>query len=76
MGKKELSEIRRDSARRILWGDREMILPHLMEDHSCYVRPVVEEMVARSGWTYDSYFLACFFDSRELLVEQGTEAKP
>jgi hypothetical protein len=74
MSMSRLSAIRRESARRVLWDMREEHLPHLMEDHTCYVGPVVRELVERAGWTYDSYFLAVFFDNRDLLTEIGEGA--
>ena len=61
-----------ESARRILWGDREVLLPHLMEHQHCGVYAAVEELCETAGWTMDSYFLAILFDVEELLVE-GTK---
>jgi len=59
------------SARQVLWGDRALILPHLMLDHSCGVVDRVREVCELAGWTYDSYFLAIFFDHKDLITEVG-----
>jgi hypothetical protein len=59
----------RESARRILWGDRESLLPHLLEHRDCGVFPVVEQLCETAGWTLESYVLAVVFDSDELIVE-------
>lgn len=59
----------RESARRILWGDRELLLPHLLEHRHCGVFDAVEELAATAGWTMDSYLVAALFDSEELLTE-------
>lgn len=74
MGMSRMDEVHRDTTRAILWAMREELLPHLMEDHQCYVGPVVREMVERAGWTHDSYFLAVFFDNRGLLTDVGEGA--
>jgi hypothetical protein len=57
------------SARRVLWGDRALILPHLLHDHSCGVAGRVQEVCELAGWTYDSYYLAIFFDHKDLITE-------
>jgi hypothetical protein len=59
----------RESARWVLWNDREDILPHLMEHRDCGVYPVVQVLCYDAGWTFDSYLLAALFDSKELIVE-------
>lgn len=58
-----------ESARRILWGDRESLLPHLLEHRDCGVFQVVQELCCTAQWTLDSYVVAALFDSSELLVE-------
>lgn len=58
-----------EAARRILWDDREAILPHVLEHRDCGVYQVVQVMCYDAGWTLDSYVLASVFDSEELLVE-------
>jgi hypothetical protein len=58
-----------EAARRILWDDREAILPHILEHRDCGVYQVVQVMCYDAGWTLDSYVLAAVFDSEELLVE-------
>lgn len=60
--------------RAVLWTDREVILPHLQRCSGCPVRDQVEEMCHKAGWTYDSYFLAAFFDHEGLLTEIGEGA--
>jgi hypothetical protein len=62
-------EAYRDAARRILWGDREAILPHVLEHRDCGVYQVVQVMCHDAGWTVDSYVVAALFDSEELIVE-------
>jgi hypothetical protein len=59
----------REAARRVLWGDREAILPHILEHRDCGVYQVVQVMCYDAGWTLDSYLLAALFDSDELIVE-------
>jgi hypothetical protein len=59
----------REAARRILWDDREAILPHVLEHRDCGVYQVVQVMCYDAGWTLDSYLLAVLFDRDELLVE-------
>jgi hypothetical protein len=59
----------RGAARRILWDDREAILPHVLEHRDCGVYQVVQVMCYDAGWTLDSYVLAALFDTDELLVE-------
>lgn len=59
----------RESARRILWGDRESLLPHLLEHRGCRVYDCVAELAQTAGWTLESYLLAAFFDLEDLLVE-------
>jgi hypothetical protein len=59
----------REAARRILWDDREAILPHVLEHRDCGVYQVVQVMCYDAGWTLDSYVLAALFDTDELLVE-------
>ncbi len=64
--------IPQESARRILWGDREQLLPHLLEHRGCGVYDAVVELAATAGWTVESYLLAALFDLVELL-DEGTE---
>ncbi len=64
----------RETAQRILWDDREVLLPHLMSHHSCPVGAVVRVMCEDAGWSYESYFLAIFFDHRDLITETGPAA--
>ena len=59
----------REAARRILWDDREAILPHILEHRDCGVYQVVQVMCYDAGWTLDSYLLAALFNTDELLVE-------
>ena len=58
----------RESAQRILWGDREQLMPHLFE-HKCPVGEAVAELCATAGWTLESYMIAAFFDVEELIVQ-------
>jgi hypothetical protein len=60
---------KRESARRILWGDRAALLPHLLEHRDCGVYPAVEVLCETAGWTVDSFVVAAFFDAYELIVE-------
>jgi hypothetical protein len=60
---------RRESARKVLWDDREAILPHVLEHRDCGVFAVVQVLCYEAGWNLDSYILALVFDSAELLVE-------
>ena len=60
---------REDRARAVLWHDREVILPHLLEHRDCGVYAVVQVLCYDAAWTFDSYLIASLFDSRELLVE-------
>ena len=60
--------IKRDSARGVLWGEREALLPHLLE-HQCPVTTKVEALCDQARWTFDSYLLAALFDRRDLIVE-------
>jgi hypothetical protein len=62
-------DYQRESARRIIWTDRESLLPHLLEHRHCGVYGAVEELCATAGWTMDSYLIAALFDREELLVE-------
>lgn len=59
----------RESARRILWGDREDLLPHLLEHRDCGVYDAVAELVSVAGWTMESFLLAALFNVAELIVE-------
>jgi hypothetical protein len=59
----------REAARRILWDDREAILPHVLEHRDCGVYQVVQVMCYDAGWTLDSYVVAALFDSDQLIVE-------
>jgi len=59
----------REASRRILWGDREVLLPHLLEHQDCGVRDAVAQMCEDAGWTFESYLLAALFDRDELLIE-------
>jgi len=65
----ERKDAYREAARRILWTDRETLLPHILEHRDCGVFQVVQVMCHDAGWTLDSYVLAAVFDSDELLVE-------
>jgi len=58
----------RRSARGELWGNREVLLQHLL-NHKCPVQAGVERLCALAEWTYESYLLAALFDREELLVE-------
>jgi hypothetical protein len=58
-----------ESARRILWSDRESLLPHLIEHRDCGVFDAVEELARVAGWTMDSYVLAAVFNTQELITE-------
>jgi hypothetical protein len=59
----------KESARRVLWGDREDLLPHLLEHRDCGVYDAVEEICATAEWTLESFLLAALFNTDELLVE-------
>lgn len=59
----------RESARRILWSDREQLLPHLLEHRGCGVYGAVQELCATAEWTFESYLLATLFDVADLIVE-------
>jgi hypothetical protein len=59
----------KESARRILWADRESLLPHLIEHRNCGVSDAVAELCATAEWDFTSYILAAFFDVQELLSE-------
>jgi hypothetical protein len=59
----------KESARRILWADRESLLPHLIEHRNCGVLAAVEELCATAGWDLTSYILAAFFNVYELVSE-------
>ena len=61
-------EILRETSRRVLWGDREDLLPHMLE-HRCPVTTAVMAICDDAGWTFESYVLAALFDREELLVE-------
>ena len=56
------------SARGALWGDREVILEHVL-GHDCPVRAGVEALCEVAGWTMESYLLAALFNREDLLVE-------
>jgi hypothetical protein len=56
------------SARGVLWGERENLLPHLL-NHRCPVTEKVAALCATAEWTFESYLLAALFDREELLVE-------
>jgi hypothetical protein len=60
---------RREAAQRILWHDREALLPHCLEHRGCGVWNAVQAMCADAGWTPESYLLAALFDREELIVE-------
>ena len=62
-------EARREASRRILWADREEILPHLLEHQDCGVYSATISICEDAGWTFESYLLAALFDRDELLVE-------
>jgi len=59
----------RESARRILWDDREQLLPHMLEHRGCGVWDAVQELCATAEWIPESYVLAVLFDARELVTE-------
>jgi hypothetical protein len=58
----------RDTARRVLWTDREDLLPHLLE-HRCHVTDAVIDICETACWTFESFLLAALFDREELIVE-------
>jgi hypothetical protein len=60
--------------RAILWDDRAVILPHLAHSEPCGVTAAVVALCQLAGWTYDSYYLAIFFDHSGLLTETGEGA--
>ena len=60
---------RRTAARTVLWSDRSVILPHILEHRNCGVFHVVQVLCFDAGWTLDSYVVAAVFDSEELLTE-------
>jgi len=62
-------DYRREAAQRILWTDRETLLPHLLEHLGCGVADAVGLMCAGAGWTFESYLLAALFNREELIVE-------
>jgi len=62
-------DYQREAARRILWGDREVLLLHCLEHDRCGVRDAVQAMCSDAGWTPESYLLAALFDREELIVE-------
>jgi len=62
-------DYRREAAQRILWTDRETLLPHLLEHTHCGVGDAVMLMCDDAGWTFESYLLAALFDREELIVE-------
>jgi hypothetical protein len=62
-------ETRGARARRTLWADREVILPHILQHRDCGVYQLVQVLCHDAGWTLDSYIVAALFDSAELLVE-------
>jgi len=59
----------KESAQRILWTDRESLLPHLIEHRNCGVFGAVEELCATAEWDLASYIVAAFFDVQELISE-------
>ena len=62
-------DYRRETAQRVLWTDREVLLSHCLELKPCPVRDAILEMCADAGWTFESYLLAALFDREELLTE-------
>ena len=62
-------DYRREAAQRILWTDREVLLPHLLEHTHCGVADAVGLMCSDAGWTFESYLLAALFGREELIVE-------
>lgn len=58
-----------ESARRILWQDREVLLPHVIE-HRCPVGQAVEDLCRQAGWEYLSYLTAAVFNDASLIVIQ------
>jgi len=62
-------DYRREAAQRILWADREVLLPHCLEHRGCGVWDAVLTMCSDAGWTPESYLLAALFDREELIVE-------
>lgn len=65
-------DYQRESVRRILWEERESLLPHLFEHRGCGVYDTVVGLMLTAGWTLESYLLAVLFDLEDLLVE-GTK---
>lgn len=63
-----IKRTRQELARRVLWDDREMYLPHLFRK-CCGIAVPIEGLCETAGWTFESYLLAAFFDTAELLVE-------
>jgi len=59
----------REAARRILWADRESLLPHLLEHRHCGVFAAVMELCQTAGWSGESYLIAALFDNERLLAE-------
>ena len=60
---------RREAARRVLWCEREDLLPHCLEHRGCGVWSAVLVMCADAEWEPESYLLAALFNREELLVE-------
>lgn len=54
------------AARRTLWLDREVLLPHVIE-HRCAVGQAVEELCRVAGWEYLSYLTAAVFGDYSLI---------
>jgi len=62
-------DYQREAARRVLWGDRKSLLPHLLEHRRCGVAAAVAVTCETAGWTMESYLLAALFDREDLLSE-------
>jgi hypothetical protein len=62
-------DYQREAAQRVLWGDREVLLPHCLEHRGCAVWEAVQQLCEDAGWTAESYLLAALFDREELIVE-------
>jgi len=58
-----------ESARRVLWSDREILLPHVIE-HVCPVGREIEILCDVARWDYLSYLTAAVFDDADLLRER------
>jgi hypothetical protein len=57
-------------AREVLWTDRELLLPHVIE-HRCPVGRAVEQLCETARWEYLSYLTAAVFDDYSLIQVTG-----